>query len=447
MKSIKSLFQGEVRTAKFKKNVVVSGAFKAADTLIYLLLVPLTLGYLNAYEYGIWITLNSILGWINTFDIGLGNGLRNRLAEALARDDKEQARKYVSTTLFMLIFLVIILSAIGLFFISQIDWFKLLNVDPGTVANLTQIITISFFFFCLNFVLKFVGNVYQALQIPSAMYAMNFFAHLLSLVVIWVLTLVSTGNLLLIAIVYSAAPPVVYAIAYPVTFKRLFKYLDPSFKFFDKSCIKDLFNLSLIFFVIQLASLVLFSLSSILISHMFGPAEVTPYNIVQRYFSVIPMLTNIILAPLWSATTDAYSRNDMKWINGAHRTVLKLLTLVAGVLTLMVVLSSIVYHIWIGDKVEITFTLTLMMAVYNFIIMWSQGYSYLLNGMGKLRLQAINTIFVAIIFYPLCNYLGGKYLVPGIVIGMCLVNLSGAILNTIQYHLIVNNKAKGIWAK
>jgi len=447
MSFLVAFFKREGRTAKFKKNIVVSGAFKAADTLIYLLLVPLTLGYLNAYEYGIWITLNSILCWIDSFDIGLGNGLRNRLAEALAKDDKVQARKYVSTTLFMLIILVIVLSAIGFFIISQIDWFKLLNVDAGTVVNLTQIITISFCFFCLNFVLKFVGNVYQALQIPSAMYAMNFFAHLLSLVVIWFLTLVSTGNLLLIAIVYSAAPPVVYAIAYPVTFKKLFRYLDPSIKFFDKSCIKDLFNLSLLFFVIQLASLVLFSLSSIIISHKFGPVEVTPYNIVQRYFSVIPMLTNIILAPLWSATTDAYSRNDMKWIKDAHRTVLKLLAIVAVVLTLMVILSSLVYDIWIGDKVEIAFTLTLMIAIYSFILMWSQGYSYLLNGMGKLKLQAINTILVALVFYPLCNYFGSIYYVPGIILGMCLVNLSGAILNTIQYHLVINNKARGIWAK
>ncbi|MDE5975352.1 MAG: hypothetical protein K2G69_02250, partial [Muribaculaceae bacterium] len=55
---------------------------KGISILTSFLLVPLTLGYLRPVEYGIWMTLSSILVWINYFDIGLGNGLRNKLAEA-----------------------------------------------------------------------------------------------------------------------------------------------------------------------------------------------------------------------------------------------------------------------------------------------------------------------------------------------------------------------------
>ncbi len=222
-----------VRTNKVKKNIIVSGLFKGADTIIYLALVPLTLGYLNPMEYGIWLTLNSILGWINSFDIGLGNGLRNKLADAVAKDDKEQARKYVSTTLFMLIFLVVILFTLGSICINTINWYTLLNVTSDSVGNLAQIVQLSYIFFCLNFVLKFVGNVFQALQIPSAMYGMNFFGHLLSLTVIFILKQTMPGSLLWVVIVYSAAPPFIYALAYPVAFCHLFKWLAPSFRYFD----------------------------------------------------------------------------------------------------------------------------------------------------------------------------------------------------------------------
>ena len=103
MNIIQKVFSGDARTIKANKNIVASAGIKVADTLVYLLLVPLTLGYLNAYEYGIWLTLNSILAWINSFDIGLGNGLRNKLATAIAEGDKEKARAYVSTTFFTLI--------------------------------------------------------------------------------------------------------------------------------------------------------------------------------------------------------------------------------------------------------------------------------------------------------------------------------------------------------
>mgnify|MGYP006916039390 CR=1 FL=1 len=444
---LSSLLNGDTRSVKAKKNIIASGLFKGADLLIYLLLVPVTLGYLNPYEYGIWLTLNSILAWINSFDIGLGNGLRNKLAEAIAKDDKVLARKYVSTTFFMLVLLAVFFSVIGIVAVDLVNWNKLLNITPGTVNNLASIIKISFFFFCLNFVLKFVGNVYQALQLPSVMYVMNFAGHLLALIFIYILKFTVPGSLFGVALVYSAAPPLVYAITYPITFKRFFKYLSPSYLYFEKIYLKELFNLSILFFLIQMASLVLFSLSNLLISNMFGPAEVTPFNIVQRYFSVIPMITNIVIAPMWSATTDAFTKGDYEWIKATYVKLLKLLGVVFVVLALMVVLSPIVYRLWIGNKVEIPLVLSVLMAVYSFIIMWSHIYGYMLNGMGKLKLQTMNTIAVAIFYYPVCHTLGNRYYVAGIIIGMCVLNLSGLIINGIQFHLVTSRKATGIWNK
>ncbi|MCK7523619.1 MAG: hypothetical protein MZV64_41275 [Ignavibacteriales bacterium] len=60
-------------------------------------IVPVTLNYLGKTEYGIWLTLASILSWLINLDFGLGNGLRNKLAEALALNDIKLARIYVST--------------------------------------------------------------------------------------------------------------------------------------------------------------------------------------------------------------------------------------------------------------------------------------------------------------------------------------------------------------
>ena len=58
----------------------------------------MALNYLNPVKYGIWLTLTSVIGWFAFFDLGLGNGLRNKLAEALAKNDNELARTYISTS-------------------------------------------------------------------------------------------------------------------------------------------------------------------------------------------------------------------------------------------------------------------------------------------------------------------------------------------------------------
>ena len=112
------------------RNTVYSMFIRVAGILVSLLLVPFTLDYLNPYEYGIWITLNSILTWINYFDIGLGNGLRNKLGEAIAGRDMKLGRVYVSTT-FALLTVIVGILCIGILIANNfIDWNSVLNTNP-----------------------------------------------------------------------------------------------------------------------------------------------------------------------------------------------------------------------------------------------------------------------------------------------------------------------------
>ena len=87
------------RTRKAKQNIAASIVLKVIDTIAYLLIIPVTIGYLNSYEYGIWLTINSILTWIYSFDIGLGSGLRNKLAIAIAANDDRHPGAYQSQSL------------------------------------------------------------------------------------------------------------------------------------------------------------------------------------------------------------------------------------------------------------------------------------------------------------------------------------------------------------
>jgi len=67
------LTRGHQRTIRAKKNIGISFISKAVSILISFLIVPLTLSYVGKVEYGIWMTLSSIIHWFTFFDIGLGN--------------------------------------------------------------------------------------------------------------------------------------------------------------------------------------------------------------------------------------------------------------------------------------------------------------------------------------------------------------------------------------
>jgi Na+-driven multidrug efflux pump len=66
--------------------------------------VPLTVGYLGAERYGVWLTISSLLIWVALTDFGLaGNALVNVLSEALGNDDREAARHYVASAFWALV--------------------------------------------------------------------------------------------------------------------------------------------------------------------------------------------------------------------------------------------------------------------------------------------------------------------------------------------------------
>lgn len=110
---------------------------------------------LNPSRYGIWLTISSIIGWFSFFDIGFGNGLRNKLAEAKAKGEEELARIYVSTTFAILTLIIGIVLVLFLCINPFIDWSRILNTTPDMAGELSLLVIIIFVFFCLRFVFQF----------------------------------------------------------------------------------------------------------------------------------------------------------------------------------------------------------------------------------------------------------------------------------------------------
>lgn len=443
--NIKKIFGGDHRTALIKKNIAGSLLIKGWSCIVQFLIVPLSLQCLTKYEYGIWLTINSILMGIDAIDVGLGNGLRNRLAEAMALDNRDMARQQVSTTFFMLV--MIMLPLIILFVVSMqfVDCNALMNVSPKLVPNIRGILVASVAIMGSTFIFKFIGNMYMGLQLPAINNLLVVLGQTVSLGVLFVLSLLGHSSLMTVAVAFTASPLLVYLIAYPVSFLGKYSILAPSFRFFDMESLRSLFGLGMKFFVIQVSGLMLFMSSNVIISHVMNPAEVTPYQIAYRYFSILYMLFAIIASPLWSATTDAYTKGDWDWIRRAMRKMNMLLVVSVAFVMLMIVVAPLFYHLWIGDKVEVELSLNIMMAIYSYMLVVSNSYSYILMGIGKIRMILIVTVSEMIIFVPIeyfaCKYVGTTGLLTSLILSTAIC----AILNNMQLKYLSLGKAKGIW--
>lgn len=448
--NLKSFFtQGHQRSLQAKQNILLSILIKCVSIAISFILIPLTLNYLNPVKYGIWLTITSVIGWFTFFDLGLGNGLRNKLAEAFAKNDKELARTYISTSYAVLTLIISVVYLIFLGVFPYVNWSKIMNTPPGMNEEVSRLVFIVFSFFSLQFIIKLISMILKADQRPSLSGGINTLASLLSLVIVFVITKLSQGSILWLSVGISAANIIAPLIATAWFFSKDYKHLVPSLRYVKLSSAKDLMGLGFLFFIMQFAGLILFATDSFIIDQLYGPQEVTPYNIAFKYFSVVTMGFAIITTPFWTAYTDAYHKQDVKWIRRITGKVASFWIVLALGVVGMLFFADLFYKIWVGDKVQIPFVLSASMALWILISTWTSIFGNFLSGVGKIRLSLYHSIIVIFINIPLSIFLA-KHLnlgSAGVILGTCICVLPQVFLHPIQYKKIVEDRATGIWNK
>lgn len=433
------------RSSLLIRNIYASFAIKGWSAVVALLMVPLTLTCLGEYKNGVWLTISSLLLWIDQMDIGLGNGLRNRLALHMAHNEVSEARQIVSSTLAILTFIVVPVMLLLMLLIWTTDVYNFLNVEPGLIPELRTALTTAVALVCMTFVMKFINNVYMGMQMPAVSNLLMALGQTVALTVTWLAYVSGNATFIIIVFVNTAAPLLVYLLAYPYTFFKQFPLLRPSTKLVNLHAAIELGNLGVKFFWLQIAAVVQFMTANILISQFFTPAMVTPYQIAYRYISLVMVVFTIVCMPFWNATTDAYERNDMGWIRKANSKMNLMTGAVLLMLIIMVLLSPWVYKIWIGEACHVPLDITVMMAVYIFLLVLSMRYSYFLNGIGALRLQLYMTI-MTVVFIPAAWAASTlTHNILWFMAVMCICVAPSIVVNMVQFHKILNGTARGIW--
>jgi O-antigen/teichoic acid export membrane protein len=442
--------KGQTRSIEAKKNILGSFFAKAISICVSLILVPLTINYVNPSQYGIWITISSIVGWFSFFDIGLTQGLRNKFAEARAKGDDNLASIYISTTFALLGLICFTIWLIFSIIIPFLNWSKITNSPQELSFDITALALIVFSYFCLQFVFRIITTVLIADQKPAKASFIDVLGQLISLLSVIVLRIMTKGSLINLGLALCLSPLIVLILSHFIFFNGTYKKYKPKLNKVNFKHIKSLFNIGVIFLVIQIAGIIQFETASIIIAQNFSTLEVTSYNIVYKYFGILNMGFNIFLTPFWSATTDAFIKNDINWIkNGIKKyNYLNIILVLLGLL--MLVFSNIIYDLWIGkENILIDFNLSLWGYLFFVVSMFGSKYCSFLNGISALRIQFISSIISpflyiasALLLIKIFNL--GTY---ALFIASIIANFNGFVLAPIQYHMIINKNKKGIWIK
>lgn len=434
------------RTHRAKVNILASFANKGLAILITFLLVPITIDYLSAEQFGIWLTLSSIVGWISYFDIGFGHGFRNRFAEAKAKGDTVLARKYITTTYVVMLLLFGSVMVIVELMNPYISWNSLLKVSIHNEL-LQDVVSILVIGVCVSFILNVSTTMLSADQRPALSSMISTLGQGCALICIYILSITTEGSMRYIAFALSFCPCIVVFLVSFYLFTKPYKSYSPSLSCLDFSLVRNIIGLGSKFFIIQISMLVIFQMVNVILSRIMGPEAVTQYNVAYKYFSITLMIFNIILSPFWSAYTDAYVKRDFEWMKNIRIKLIRIWSLLLVFNLFLLIVSPWAFRLWIGDTVQVSWAISISMMLYLSVLSFSNMYMVLLNGIGKVYLQMIIYVVCACFSIPLCSFLCESWGIPGVLIVLSGVYLIQAIFARVQLNRILAGTCTGIMNK
>lgn len=439
---------GSERSQIVKKNAFWSFIIKILSIGIDFAKVPILLSYLTQDNYGLYVTIASIVYWTHNFDFGLGTGLRYKLTAAISNFDYKKGREFVSTAYVSLSVILLGIITIALPIIYSLNWNTLLNAGGVSNHELLLCIVVVLVVFITQFVLELVTYVLQAYQRSALSSIFKPISNLVTLIVILILRLFSENSLLYACMGLTIPIVIVLLLSNIILYKGLCYNVRPSLSYYNSKCLKDIYSLGLKFFASQIANLVVYQTAAFLISHFVDPAEAAAYNTAFTYFGIIVVFNTMMMMPLSAAVTDAYVKEDYVWMKGIIRRISKV-SLILSLLSLVVLgISPVVFHFWIEDKLEISWMLRIFMTIYFILNIWTTPYSSFISGVGKMNVAMISSFVKIAIYIPVAIFLVKQFSTSGIMLAIIVINtIPNNILYTLQYKKIVNRTARGIWNK
>jgi O-antigen/teichoic acid export membrane protein len=426
------------RTHNYLRQIKGAVVYRAVAMAASFITIPLMIGYLGQEQFGVWSTLLTVMSWIIFFDLGIGNGLRNKVAESLAKNERYEAGSYIASgyTLIGLIAAVLwVLVTAGSYFVPWQSVFNTQAIPESTLRDTVQIAT---FFIVLNFWIGLIAALLGAVQRTALVALGQLVSNLLVLALVFALTNTTNASISYLALVYGFSL-VTANILLSLWFYRRYPELRPRPNM-DKRHVSPLLTVGVQFFTIQLASLVIFTTDKMLITQLFGPQYVTQYEVIFKLFSVITFAHGLISAPLWSAYTDAYHRKDLTWIKQMLKNQMLVFGLVVLGVVLLALLAETIIGIWIGHNFIVSFQLVVMLGLYVIVAIWCSIFAIFVNGIGIIKPQLYTAIVAMVTNIPLSiafvkfTELG----LSGIILATIVSLLLSAVVLPMQVYRTIN---------
>jgi len=389
------------------------------------MLVPIALTYLGDAKYGLWMAFSSSILMLAGFaDGGISNGLISSTARAQQANNPDQLSRILSTGFILVTSLAILLIIVILPAGQMINWSGLIDLDTeATAEDAALLFSIVVIALCVtmpvNVTLKFRTGL-------GRITGVGLWDTLAALSILPSVLIVRRLDLGLGFFVAAAllSPLLVKAIG-SITFVVSDKTAKLSYSYFSSATGKKLFSSGFAFLLITMTQAIAVNADQMIIAIFSGPAEVSPYAILNRLFSLPYIAVNLILTVLWPSFAANREAGNFNWIKKTYYKSLTgcLVAAIAMTLTLYYLLP-VILDLWINRTFSQYPRLVLGMTIYGATVVLVGITSTFLVSMEIFRPQIYMNLAMLIVNFPLTIYLVKN------------INAAGAIWATLISYIV-----------
>ncbi len=370
---------------------------KGISVVTILVTVPLTLDYLGAERYGLWMTISSLVTVLSFADLGLGFGLVNAIADANGKDDPALARRHIAAAFAILGFIALALLSVFFLIYPWAPWASLFSVTASQAAGEVGPAMIALVIcFSLSLPVGAVLRIQMGYQLGYIAHLWQFSGNLLSLLAI-VICISQEAALPWLVLAMLTPPLLTGTINGIIWFRRRPEIWPAQWNDLSIAAMRNILKLGMLFLVLQVSASLAFASDNIIIAHTIGVESVTGYAITVQLFSVVSLVLGMALQPLWPTYGEALARNDLEWIRSTLRRSLALSIGVSGLAALfLIAFGREILSFWTDQQVSPSAWLIVGCGVWKVLEGTGNSIAMFLNGIHLLRVQVILGLAMAL---------------------------------------------------
>jgi O-antigen/teichoic acid export membrane protein len=410
--------------AHVSKNIISNVLNFIISIVIPIFITPFLIHKLGDSHYGLWILINSVIGYYGILDLGITTSIVRYVSKYIATNDEKNLNSFVNTALliFLLVGIVtIILSVVLSIFLT--DVFDLSAEDAELFPRLLIVISISF---ALSFPSRTFNSILRGIQRYDIANVIDILCSIIqTFMVVYFLSqgsgLMSLGLITLLNKTINVLLSLLFAM-------RKTPMLRIDLKKAQKSMLKTIFGYSIFSFIWRIGDYLRFQTGYLIIGAFLPTRAITYYSIGTRlmsYYHEAILALCSISPPIFSSMDALDQTENIRRLLLSGTRYLSIISVYIG--TSLILYGKPFITLWIGEGYESSYYIMLILAL-PYIMLTSQMMSVsAVYGIEKHKFLSFITLLEGVVNLGLSIVLVKHYGIYGVALGtaipMLIINL------------------------